>query len=84
MTYGLTRSLITELEPVAVNDKRLFNLLFSPGKEEYLDQDPIEVLEFEDVNTADKLETVLTKAVKIKGNPSLVKKLLKSEQIDPN
>ena len=37
-----------------------------------------------DVNIADKLETVLTKAVKIKGNPSLVRKLLKSEQIDPN
>ena len=75
---------LCELEPVSVKDRRLFNLLFSPGAEESLDRDPIEVLDFEEVNAEYKLETPLTKSVKMKGNTSLVRKLLESEDIDPN
>ena len=51
---------LCELEPVSVKDRRLFNLLFSPGAEESLDQDPVEVLEFEEVNAGNSQKCFLS------------------------
>ena len=73
-----------ELVPDEAEDRKLFNFLFAKDKCQNLDRNPIDFLEFSDVNAEDKVETLLTKAVKMKRNSSALKKLMESEHIDVN
>ena len=71
--------------PEEKEEKRLFNFLFSKGEAEYLDRDPLDVLELWNVKV-EKAETLLTKAAKIKKDEGKVlnKLIEKIENLDIN
>ena len=84
--YNILDLFKSEPIPEKKEEKQLFNFLFSKGEAEYLDKDPLDVLELWNVNgKADKAETLLTKAVKIKSDKGkVVGKLAKIENLDIN